>query len=287
MKKIILGKSGLEITSVFYGGIVSTNDGQENSDKYVEYAMNKGINYYDVAPTYGDAEEKLGNSLIPYRKDILLACKTQKRDAEGAKRELERTFQLLHTDYIDNYQMHEITTVEEIDRFFDKDGAFEVYLRGKEEGYLKHLGITCHSEAAAQRALELYNFETILFPTNWGVNMEKGFGNGILATCKEKNVGILGMKSMIQRAWENQEEHDNSIYTKSWCKPIPKERIEFRIAAMKYAYAMGAMSLVAPGNFECFSFMVEHSDEILQPLTEAEKDLLSKEHALIGNRYFF
>lgn len=287
MKKVILGKSGLEITSVFYGGIVSMQDGQESSDKYVEYAINKGINYFDVAPTYGDAEEKLGNSLRPYRKDVHLACKTRERDLEGAKRALDRSLELLHTDYFDNYQLHEIATVEEVERAFSKGGTFEMCLRGKEEGVFKHLGITCHTEEAALRALELYDFETVLFPTNWGLNIRKGFGNRLLPVCAEKNVGILGMKSMVHRSWNNPEEQSSSLYTKSWCMPIQPECVDLRIAAMKYAYAMGASALVPPGNFECFKFAVEHSDSILSPLTEEEKTLLTKEAELIGNRYFF
>lgn len=287
MKKVVLGKSNLEITSVFYGGIVSMQDGQDKSDQYVEYAIKKGINYFDVAPSYQDAEEKLGNSLIPYRKKVLLACKTAERDAENAKRELERSFELLHTDYFDNYQMHGIVTVEEVERAFAKDGAFEVYLRGKEEGYLKHLGITCHTEEAALRALELYDFETVLFPTNWGLNLHKGFGNRLLTTCKEKNIGRLGMKSLIHRAWNSEDERQQSAYPKSWCKPIDISSVELRVAAMKYAYSMGAMALVPPGDFENFSFAVEHSDEILQPLTDSERELLEKEVKLIGNCHFF
>lgn len=287
MKKIILGKSGLEISNVIYGGIVSRNDGQENSDKYVEYAVKNGVNYFDVAPSYGDSQEKMGNSIVPYRKNIHVACKTMERECEGAKRELEASLEMLHSDFIDNYQMHSITTVEEVETAFSKGGAFEVIYKAYQEGTLKHLGITCHSEAAGLRALELFDFETVLFPTNWGLNLKLGFGNKLMAKCKEKNVGILGMKSLIERAWNSQEEKATTQYNKSWCKPIPSEEKEFRIAAMKHAYSMGAMALVPPGNFECFSFAVENSDEILKPLTEEEKVLLNRKSELIEGRCFF
>ncbi len=285
MEKILLGQTGMEISRVFYGGIVSMDDGQENSDRYVAYAMEKGINYYDVAPTYGDAQEKLGNSLIPYRNKIHLACKTRERSAEGAKATLEQSLNLLKTDHFDLYQMHELSSVEEVERAFAKDGAFEVLLRAKEEGIAKHLGITCHNDAAALRALELYDFETVLFPTNWCVNMGKGFGNAIAAEIKARGIGFLGMKSMIHRAWLPGE-RDASRFPKSWCKPI-SENDALAVAAIKYAYSLGAQAIVPPGNFESFSFAVEHADEIMTPLTGAERELLKAELATVDGKYFF
>ncbi len=285
MQKILLGKTGMEISRVFYGGIVSMQDGQACSDKYVEYAIAHGINYFDVAPTYGDAQEKLGNSLLPYRKDVYLACKTQQRLAEGAKATLEKSLELLKTDHFDLYQMHELSSVADVETAFAKGGAMEVLLKAKEEGVAKHLGITCHSEAAALRALELYDFDTVLFPTNWGVNMGKGFGNAIAAEIIKRGIGFLGMKSMIHRAWLP-DERAASRFPKSWCKPI-SENDALSIAAIKYAYTMGVQSIVPPGNFENFSFAVEHADEILTPLTDAERDLLQAELIKIDGHHFF
>ncbi len=287
MIKSVLGKTGFEVSKIIYGGIVSMDDGQDNSDKYVEYAINKGINYFDVAPSYGDAEEKLGNSLKPYRKDIYLACKTGHRDAETAKRELEKSFKLLHTDYFDVYQMHAITTIEEVERAFQNDGVMSVMIKAKEEGILKNLGVTCHNEDTALRALELYDFDTVLFPTNWGLNMNLGFASRISDKCKKDNIGFLGMKSMIHRAWLNDDEKKNSRFPKSWCMPIT-DNDEFTIAAMKYAVEkIGANVLVPPGNIENFTFAVENIDKILEPMTEKELDILKAESENIKEHHFF
>lgn len=287
MKKIALGKTGLEISKIFYGGIVSTDDGQENSDRYVAYAIEQGINYFDVAPTYGDAEEKLGNSLIPYRNDVYLACKTNQRTAEGAKQKLAHSLELLHTDHFDVYQMHEISSVAELESTFAKGGAMEVLLKAKEEGVAKHLGVTCHSEEAAVRALELYDFDTVLFPTNWGLHMSRGFGSKIAAACAEKQVGFLGMKSMVHRAWYDQAERDASRFLKSWCKPI-FDNDPLTIAAMKYTLQnIGPCALVPPGNFENFKFAVEHLEQIEQPLTAEELAMLEAELKAIHPHYFF
>lgn len=287
MTKRKLGNTGYEIAPVVYGGIVSMSDGQEASDRYVEYAVNKGINYFDVAPSYGDAEEKLGNSLKPYRKDIYLACKTNKRRAEEGKRELDESLRLLHTDHFDNYQMHGLATMEELETAFGKDGVLEVMIRAKEEGITRKLGITCHDEDVALKALSLYNFDTVLFPLNWGINMGKDFGSRISRAAKERNAGLLGMKTLIHRAWINDDEKHQSRFPKSWCMPISGNE-ELGIAAIKYTLSLGADAVVPPGNFESFSFVVEHIEECLaNPLNDSDRALLERELKKIDGHYFF
>ncbi len=286
MQKINFGNTGMEISRVLYGGIVSMDDGQENSDKYVEYAIKNGINYFDVAPSYGDAEEKLGNSLKPYRKDVYLACKTTERKLDPAMKEFEKSLKLLHTDYFDVYQLHALQSVEDLEEAFKKDGMFSKILKLKEEGVIKNLGVTCHSEDAALRAFELYDFDTVLFPTNWALDMAKGFGSRIAKLKKEKNFGLLGMKSMIHRAWTDDKEKENSRFPKSWCMPITDNK-EFTIAAIKYAFEMGIDSMVPPGNIENFTFALENIDEIVKPLTNDERQLLQDELVKIGDKFFF
>ena len=281
------GKTGMNISPVTYGGIVSMSDGQDNSDAYVEYALKHGINYFDVAPSYGDAEEKLGNSLIPYRKEIYLACKTGERTAEGAQRELNRSLELLHTDYFDNYQMHSLTTQEDLDVAFGPEGALTVMIKAKEAGLVRNLGITCHDEDVALRALELYDFDSVLFPLNWGLLLGKGWGSRIAAKCKEKGIGLLAMKAFIHRAWLDKEECLKSGFHKSWCKPIINDE-KFLLAAMKYTLSIGADTLIPPGNFHHFSFAVEHIDECLaNPLTEEDVEYLKSRLPEATAHYFF
>lgn len=287
MKKQLLGKTGMEVSDIIYGGIVSMDDGQEKSDEYVAYAIESGINYFDIAPSYGDAQEKLGNSLVAYRKDIYLACKTGMRDLEGGKRELDQSLSALHTDHFDVYQMHALTTIEEVEQAFSDDGVFAVMSKAKEEGIVKHLGITCHSEEAALRALELYPFDTVLFPTNWALYMGKSFGSALAKKIKENKIGFLGMKSMIHRAWLSEDEKTASRFPKSWCKPIT-DNDPLTIAAMKFALSeIGASVLVTPGNIESLTFAINHAQQIRTPLTEDEMSLLKEELKKVENHPFF
>ncbi len=135
MKYRKLGKTGIDISAVFFGGIVSAanydgvvfpGDGQAASDHYVSWAVDQGVNYFDVAPTYGDAQLMLGNSLIPYRRKIHLACKTSERTRKGAEPLMEQSLKLLHTDYFDVYQMHGLCSVEEVETAFGPGGVMEL-----------------------------------------------------------------------------------------------------------------------------------------------------------------
>lgn len=279
------GKTGYSVSTITYGGIVSMRDGQDASDRYVPWAIDRGVNYFDVAPTYGDAQEKLGNSLRPYRKDVYLACKTKCRTAKEAEKELEESQRLLHTDYFDVYQMHEMASLRDVEIAFGPGGVMELMRKKKEEGVVRKIGITCHSEPAALKALELFPFDTVLFPFNWHMNLGHGFGNALLEKAKERGMGILCMKSMIERAWMADE--DRSRYPKSWCKPFNSED-PLLLLAVKYAWSLGVNTLIPPGNFEHFSYAVEHEDEIVNhPITDEELAILKAHLETVKDHPFF
>ncbi len=288
MIKRKLGNTGFEITPVTYGGIISMQDGQDASDRYVAWAIEHGINYFDVAPTYGDAQEKLGNSLLPHRKNILLACKTNCRTEAEAQKEFEESFKLLHTDYFDVYQLHGLSGIDEVDQVFGSGGTMEMMVKAKQQGLVRKLGITCHSEAAALKAISLYDFDTVLFPLNWHMGIGHGMGTKIAKAAKEKGMGLLGMKQLIERRWISPDEGKNSPFPKSWCKPIDRENTELRIAAMKYSLSLGADTLIPPGNFEDFSFLVENIEECLrQPLSDEDMVLLMQSYEKVKDHPFF
>lgn len=283
-----LGKTGFDISAVSYGGIVSMEDGQTASDRYVSWAIEQGVNYFDVAPSYGDAEEKLGNSLKPYRNDVHLACKTAQRLCADAEKELYQSHKLLHTDYFDVYQLHGLANMEEVDTAFGPGGVMEMVSTLKQRGIARNVGITAHDEDAALRCLELYDFDTVLFPFNWFMNMEHGMGSRLIKAAKERGMGVLCMKAFIERAWNNQDERNSSQFPKSWCKPINVEDVPFGVAAMKYALSLGVDTLIPPGNYASFSFAVEHIEECLRnPLNDDDYAFLQKKLESVRGKEFF
>ena len=287
MKYTSLGSTGYTVSAVAYGGVISMRDSQEDSYRYVPWAVENGVNYFDVAPGYGDAQEKLGNALKPYRNRVYLACKTQMRTRAEAEKDFAESLRLLHTDHFDVYQLHAMSTDSDIETAFGKGGVIEMVEKLKADGIIRRAGITAHSERIALKALELYDFDTVLFPFNWHMNLEYGFGGRLLQKAHERNMGILSMKSMIDRAWI--EGDDRSRYPKSWCKPFDTEKeANLLLPAMKYAWSLGISALVPPGNFDHFSFAVNHIDEVVEnPICESETDLLNKHLSLVRGKPFF
>lgn len=294
MKYNILGKTGLSISRIAYGGIVSTmgdyanytfpGDGQQASDGYVQTALDAGINYFDVAPKYGDAQERLGNSLRGCREKIILACKTGRRDYDGAAWEYEESLRLLHTDHFDIYQLHALRNEGDVKKAFATNGVMRLMEQLRKDG--THIGITAHSEGAALKALTLYDFETLMFPFNWQMNMAIGYGNQVLEEAHRKGLGILSMKSMIERGFRNESERQR--WPKSWCLPFnPVEQADMLLAAIKYSRAMGVDTIIPAGDIEHFKFALEHENEIWdEPLSSQEKKMLEEHLPCVADALF-
>ncbi|MBQ3879617.1 MAG: aldo/keto reductase [Oscillospiraceae bacterium] len=297
MQYRILGKTGLKVSAVSYGGIVSAgfyggvnyeSEDQAASDRYVAFAIDRGVNYFDVAPSYGNAQAQLGNSLKPYRNQVSLACKTGLRDRAGAEKELAESLKQLHTDHFDIYQLHGVSSMEDVERAFGPGGVMELMREVKEKGIAAHIGFTAHSEEAALRMIELYDFESVLFPFNWFMNMAHGMGSRLMEKAKEKGMGVLAMKAFIERRWENDAERASSCFPKSWCKPIDVQDEAFGMAAMRYTLSLGADTLVPPGNFASFSFAVDHIQEVLaNPLADTDRALLAEKLKTVEGKEFF
>ena len=294
MKYRQFGSTGISVSAVSYGGIVSAgiyggaeypSEGQDASDRYVSWAIDQGVNYFDVAPAYGNAQEQLGNSLLPYRRRIFLACKTGRRDRDGAEEDLRNSLKLLHTDYLDVYQLHAVSSMQDVEQAFAPGGCMEVIGKLKEKGIARNIGFTAHSEDAALKMIELFPFDTVLFPFNWFMNMAHDMGKRLIPAARTKGMGILAMKAFIERRWEDQE--DRGRFPKSWCKPIDTDlEPEFGIAAMKYTLSLGVDTLVPPGNFKSFSFAVEHIDECLAS-PEPDLELLKRKLETVRGKEFF
>ncbi len=279
-----LGKTGINVSAVVFGGIINMDETQTDADRYVAQAIDAGVNYYDVAPTYGDAEDRLGPALAPYRRDVFLACKTEERLAAGAKEKLETSLKKLRTDHFDVYQLHALTTDEDLDRAFGPGGAMEVVLKAKRDGLIRNVGFSAHNEDVALRALTMYDFDTVLVPLNWALGICRGWGDRISQAVKDRGIGLLGMKSLVRRQWRDGEARP---YPKSWCQPLWGDD-PLSVAAMKYAVLKGSNTLVPPGNYEHFSFMLAHADEAFEsPMTEEEWAMLRREAKAAENELIF
>jgi aryl-alcohol dehydrogenase-like predicted oxidoreductase len=276
LEKRSLGKTGEMLSVIGFGGIVVMNATPEEASERVKKAIDAGVNYFDVAPSYGDAEIKLGPALEPYRKDVFLACKTTRRSKSEARSELEQSLKNLHTDHFDLYQHHAVTTTEEADAIFGPDGAMETFLEARKEGKVRFLGFSAHSVEAALAMMGKFDFDTILFPFNYTTWNAGNFGPQVMARAREKNMGILALKAAARGPWP--EGADRSGYPKCWYEPLTT--IEDISMGLRFTLSHPVTAAIPPGESELFMKALGIAVNI-EPMSESEMKSV-KEKAMQG-----
>ncbi len=249
----MLGKTKQRVSVIAFGGIVVMKEQQENAKKIVENAVAKGISYFDVAPSYGDAELRLGSALEPFRKDVFLACKTVHRDKAAARQELEQSLKNMRTDHFDLYQLHAISDVEkDVKAALSKDGAIQTFLEAKKEGKIRFLGFSAHSPQAALTAMREFDFDTCMYPVNFVCHYNNKFDDEVLAEAKKRNMGIIALKAMALCPWQDGEE---KIYSKCWYRPIDDRELAKK--AISWTLSQGAAVAIPPGHENLFNMAME------------------------------
>jgi len=214
-----LGKTGEELSIVGFGGIVVMNEDPGASANIVSEAVDRGVNYFDIAPSYGNAEDRLGPALAPYRNRCFLACKTDGRLKDDSRADLEDSLRRLKTDHFDLYQFHALTKMSDLDKVLGPGGAIETAEAAKKEGKIRYIGFSVHSQETAVAAMNRYPFDTILFPLNFVLYTQAGFGPQILETARQKQIGILCLKSMAKTVWPADQQKNHPSDPKCWYKP--------------------------------------------------------------------
>jgi predicted aldo/keto reductase-like oxidoreductase len=249
------GQTGIKLSIIGFGGIVVKDAEQQHANRIVAEAFEKGVNYFDVAPTYGDAELKLGPALEPYRKNVFLACKTTERRREGASRDLKESFKRLRTDYLDLYQLHAITDVQkDVDTAFAKGGAMEVFIEAKKQGQVRHLGFSAHSEQAALAAMDRYDFDSILFPVNFATFYKGNFGEKVIATAKSRGLAILALKALARQQWP-QNDPLRKEYPKCWYQPLTEHK-DARLG-LYFTLSQSVTAAIPPGEESLFRMTLD------------------------------
>jgi len=253
---------------------------QEGANQMVELVLDHGVNHFDVAPTYGDAELKLGPKLRQHREDIFLGCKTQERDYEGAKRKLERSLDRLGVDSIDLHQFHGLEYEEELDTITGDGGALEAYREAKDEGKIDHIGLTSHGDPdlildAIDRIDDL---ETVMFPYNpvvAGKDDAEHDYEAVLERCEAEGIGTLGIKAFAKGPWPSTDElpEADRPYA-NWYEPVDspdeiRERFDF-------AASRGLDTVVNPGDPKLVAMVLDAASRY-EGMDEARQRALIEE----------
>ena len=198
MEYRILGKTGLQISRMGFGGIPIQRIDAEGTKELIQELKAAGVNFIDTARAYTVSEEYLGYALEGIREDFVVATKSMSRTRDAMAADIETSLRNLRTDYIDLYQIHNITP-EQLETVIAPGGALEALLEAKAAGKIRHIGVTAHSLDTFRMALELPWVETFMFP----YNIVETQAEELIAKAAEKNIGFICMKPLAGGAIED------------------------------------------------------------------------------------
>ena len=257
MKYKVLGKTGLEVSQMGFGGIPIQKIDAAGTRKLMEQMVEAGLNYIDTARGYTVSEAFLGEALVGIRDKFVLATKSMARTKEAMAADIDMSLNNLKTDYIDLYQVHN-PTVAQLQQVVAEGGALEALTEAKASGKIGHLGLTAHSLEVFEIALSMDWVETIMFP----YNIVETQGEKLIAKCAEKNVGFICMK------------------------PLAGGAIEDATLAMRFCCANENISVVIPGMAE-----PKELDQNLaavndvSPLSSAEENKIAAVRRDLGTQF--
>jgi aryl-alcohol dehydrogenase-like predicted oxidoreductase len=255
-----------QLSIIGFGGIVVTGSPQAEANQAVRAAIDRGINYFDVAPSYGDAEERLGPALVGLRDDVFLACKTTKRTRTEAAAELRQSLRNLQTDRFDLYQLHAVSSVEEAETCLAPGGAIEAFVEARDAGLVRYLGFSAHSAEAAVLLLDRFPFDSILFPFNYVTFYQGHFGPQVLKAAQDKGVARLALKAMARGPWPDGA--DRTVAPKAWYEPQTVSNAAER--ALRWTLSLPITAAIPPGDARLFGWALDFAERF-EPLTDAER----------------
>ena len=198
MQYVTLGRTGLKISRLGFGGIPIQRVSAAEAGPLLDAVLSAGINYIDTARGYTVSEELIGQAIEGRRDQFVLATKSMARDREAMEADIQTSLANLRTDHIDLYQVHN-PTVAQLEQVCAPGGALEALREAQGAGKIGHLGVTAHSLEVFERALELDWVETVMFP----YNIVETQGAELMERAKARNVGFINMKSLAGGAIED------------------------------------------------------------------------------------
>ena len=258
MEQRRLGRSGHQSSVLIYGAAALAEVDQATADASIQLALDAGINHFDVAASYGDAELRLGPWMPDVRDRIFLATKTGLRDREAAWAQINRSLERLQTDHVDLIQVHAVGDTEELDLVTRPGGSLEAVVRARDEGLAGAVGITGHGNQAPATHLEAlgrFPFDTVLAPLNWMLGQDPGYlaeYQALVAEIQAQDAGLMIIKVASRRNWP---EPDGHGYT-TWYEPFDdQERISAAVAwVLSHPEVTG---IATPGDVRLLPLLIE------------------------------
>lgn len=259
MEKRILGKTGLEVAAIGFGGIPIQRVGKDMAFNILEECSKRGVNFIDTARGYNESEEFIGEAIKKIGRDkFYLASKSMRRDRDGMLEELNTSLDKLDVECIDLYQFHNVRTMEELDMIMSEGGAFSTLKDAKREGKIKEIGITAHNPELLDKAIDLGEFSTIQCPYN-PVEQQ---AEELFKKAKENNIGVIVMK------------------------PLAGGAIRQASLSLRFILDNPNVSVVIPG-MDSVEQVIENTELAIEmkSLTKEEEDKLFEEADSLGTEF--
>ena len=256
MEKRRLGKTEQMSSVIAFGSAALWKVSQAQADAAIELATEHGVNHFDVAPSYGQAEIRLGPWMQKHHKEVFLACKTTERGKTGAWESIKRSLEMLKVDYFDLYQLHGVDDLETLNAVLSPRGALEAVLEAKEQGLVRHIGITGHRPFVQIEALNRFDFDTLLFPVNRVLAAHRNDFNDftlLLEIAQQKDVGTIGIKAVAKRPWES----GMRMY-QTWYEPFD-EQTEID-KSLWYALNQGITTTAMPADLHLWPLVIDAAE---------------------------
>lgn len=269
MEKRQFGRTGHYSTVAIFGAAAFYQVDQATADRTMEQVIQAGINHIDIAPSYGQAEERLAPWMETERSRFFLGCKTMERSKEGATAELHASLQRLKVDFFDLYQIHAITSMEELDQATASGGALDAMVEAREQGLTRYIGITGHGvqvPAIFLEALRRFDFDSVLFPLNFIQYANPTYRENaeeLLRQCREKNVGVMIIKSITRSPWGDRP-HTHT----TWYEPFSS--LELIQPAINFVLSKPVTGICTVGDVQVLPLVLEACQNF-RPLSSKEQ----------------
>lgn len=279
-----LGRTGHMSSIIVFGGFALLQASQKDADTALETALANGINHIDVSPIYGQAEARIGSWFNRNGKQFFLGCKTHEREKAAAWESLKRSLDTLKVDHFDLFQFHGVDSIEIVSTILGPRGAMEAVIEAREQGLLKYIGITGHRPDVQNEALNLYDFDTIMFPLNRVHAAHPEKWNDflpLLKTAREKDTGVLAIKSVAKQLWKNPDRASHSYQT--WYEPFD-EAAEIE-KSLWYTLSQDITSAVLPGDLRLWPMAIDAAQRFKPLDIEVQKTVIKeveRYQALVG-----
>ncbi len=277
IEKNPFGNTGHMSTRAIFGSVCLSQATQDAADEVLETLLEFGINHIDTAPSYGDAELRLGPWMKQYREQFFLATKTDKLTYQDVREQFHRSLDRLQVDRVDLLQMHNLTDVVQREFAMRPDGALEFLVEARDKGLARFIGITGHGILAPKmhlQSLARFDFDTVLLPCNYLLMQNPNYCtdfNQLISYCREHNIAVQTIKSPARGLWGNKPRSHNT-----WYEPLSDE--EAIIKAVQWVMGKSGLFLITTGDMQVLPhFLAAAADFQKPPSDEAMEAMVAQQ----------